>query len=310
MLTAVRNSDDFMLLLPHQRFEGKGAGAGQHAAGFARRVRECKANAAATRDAAAASPDAATGRLWYTRFGWFDSKRNEVYRSLRALIDEAVPSVVKALAQLNVNYAGAADAPSSEASESSMGSSGAAAGGFDVDGNPGWRCKLWRVSHGLGLLLRLLQSQYSFDRDSSGSSPPLSRTAEFVNLAALDLCLGVSGGINCKSGCDRSSMVHAVTAAAHALLAAGTTAEIDEGFQFIANFDAVVQELDAAAGSYQEYMAALVKAAGRGTPKCVAIAVLCEFRNNVMYILVEIGWNIVIQSTGYGRSIYVNSRGR
>ena len=61
-----------------------------------------------------------------------------------------------ALAQLNVDYAGAADANTAESRRSVSGDDD---GGIGADGDPGWRVKLWRVSHGLDLLLRLLQSQ-------------------------------------------------------------------------------------------------------------------------------------------------------
>lgn len=45
--------------------------------------------------------------------------------------------------------------------------------------------------------------------------PRRSRSAELIGLAAVDICLGVSSSINCKSGCDRSGIVHALTTAIH-----------------------------------------------------------------------------------------------
>jgi hypothetical protein len=86
--------------------------------------------------------------------------------------------------------------------------------------------------------------------------------------------------------------------ATHTLLAAKSGEEADSVFRFIYQFDVAVEHLDEASATYGTYMARVMQAAGRQTALDKSIALLCEFRNMFLGVLIEIGWNIIIQSTG------------
>lgn len=183
------------------------------------------------------------GRLWHTRFGWF-SKQNKPYKLVRWMIEETIPGMLLVLkrasnapaaaVQVAVAQAATADVdrrnPIDELTKLSWvfrqlqrllnsqypafgsGSSGAS------EQHDMYACEDAHVVCHL-LLAYLCGQAFAGSGDGSEShakkGPRRSRSAELIGLAAVDICLGVSSSINCKSGCDRSGIVHALTTAIH-----------------------------------------------------------------------------------------------
>jgi len=149
-------------------------------------------------------------------------------------------------------------------------------------------------------LCRLIRSQYPPSGDKHHDAKPLTRTSEFLSLALLDRQLGVVSCMNCKSGCDRSGLVHGLTTAANLVYDRHPHPDEREVFTRVCtDFDALAEVADDHTASFDRFVASLAQwqLCLRGAPDLELLLVV-ELRNWVFVVLMDIGWRVNIRSTG------------
>lgn len=112
------------------------------------------------------------------------------------------------------------------------------------------------------------------------------RCQSYVSFALLDVLLNVTTVVNCKSGCDRTALVHAISVAVSQLLAA-----------LPPNHPNHVAALDC----LRNFMPLSTMVAAVGVPEGVdgvSLQIAVAFRNGVFFNLIEAGARIVVYSTG------------
>jgi hypothetical protein len=161
--------------------------------------------------------------------------------------------------------------------------------------------------YALETLCRLVRSQYPPTSDGDGDggkhhndSKPLSRVSEFLSLAFLDRLLGVVSCLNCKSGCDRSGLVHALSTALNLLVDSHPNPWDTKVFAAVCfDFDVLVENVDEYTQTPEQFVASLAQweLCKRGDVDR-AMSFVSELRNWTFVVLMDIGWRINIHSTG------------
>uniref|UniRef100_A0A7S1N8E2 Uncharacterized protein n=1 Tax=Eutreptiella gymnastica TaxID=73025 RepID=A0A7S1N8E2_9EUGL len=156
---------------------------------------------------------------------------------------------------------------------------------------------------GLQALCHLVRSQYPPVGDEhrhAKDSKPLTRVSEFLSLALLDRCLGVTSCSNCKSGCDRSGLVHGLTTALNVLVDKYPNPWDQKVLLAVCiDFDRFAETVDESTDTFEQYICNIAKweQCRRGELDR-ALSFVTELRNWTFINIMEIGWRINIHSTG------------
>eukprot|EP00667_Euglena_gracilis_P004748 EG_transcript_4772 len=153
------------------------------------------------------------------------------------------------------------------------------------------------------VLVRLIRSQYpaAGDQTRHTDTKQLGRVSEFLSLALLDRLLGVVSCMNCKSGCDRSGLVHALTTAANIVF------DHHPGDQEVfartcVEFDMLAEAVDEHTQTFEKFVAAVTQwqqpRPGPEGDTDQQWLLVSEIRNWTFVVLMDIGWRVNIQSTG------------
>eukprot|EP00668_Euglena_longa_P035130 GGOE01045126.1.p1 GENE.GGOE01045126.1~~GGOE01045126.1.p1 ORF type:complete len:657 (+),score=181.43 GGOE01045126.1:252-1973(+) len=151
------------------------------------------------------------------------------------------------------------------------------------------------------VLVRLIRSQYpaAGDQMRHSESKQLGRVSEFLSLALLDRLLGIVSCMNCKSGCDRCGLVHALTTAANIVFDNHSARGDWEVFaRTCVEFDTLAETVDEHTQTFEKFVVALTQWQHQYDDNDRALLLVSEIRNWAFVALMNIGWRVNIRSTG------------